>query len=122
MSLRHCCEPGCYVLVRGDIPRCPKHRKQSSVSRSGSRDPFYSRAPWRKLRKRFLAKNPLCAVCFTAGRVKAATDVHHMKPKKDHPELALTMSNLEGLCRSCHSRITRRASKGSGGRSSAGGS
>lgn len=31
-----------------------------------------------------------------------ATMVHHIKPRGEYPELALTLSNLVSLCDACH--------------------
>nr|WP_081831803.1 HNH endonuclease signature motif containing protein [Geomicrobium sp. JCM 19038] len=33
-----------------------------------------------------------------------ANTVHHIKPRKDYPELALTSSNLESICPRCHNK------------------
>jgi 5-methylcytosine-specific restriction endonuclease McrA len=63
---------------------------------------FYCSVPWRRLRAAFLAAHPLCADCRRQGRVTAASEVHHVKERRDHPDLALDWANLEALCRPCH--------------------
>ena len=55
---------------------------------------------WRKLRLMVLREQPLCA----CGRV--ATEVDHIIPIAKAPELRLEMSNLQAMCKSCHSRKT----------------
>lgn len=63
---------------------------------------FYASAAWLRLRSAFLAEHPLCVDCERAGRVTEAKHVHHLKERKDHPELALEWNNLEALCQPCH--------------------
>src|SRR5579864_1183035 len=63
---------------------------------------FYASTPWRKLRAWFLVRNPLCADCLKAGRVTSAAHIHHVKERKERPDLALDPDNLEALCASCH--------------------
>ncbi len=65
---------------------------------------FYNSTAWRKLRAMFLRANPLCVDCEKLGRVTPATEVHHVKDRRDHPESALSPENLEGLCKRCHNR------------------
>jgi 5-methylcytosine-specific restriction protein A len=61
---------------------------------------------WRKLRRAFLEKNPLCFCCEADGRVEAADQVHHRIDRAERPDLAFEWSNLQALCASCHSKIT----------------
>ena len=68
------------------------------------RAPLLSSARWQRLRKMFLAKNPLCAICN-----RAATDVHHIEERTGRPDLAMSESNLQALCHECHSAITAKA-------------
>ena len=62
---------------------------------------------WSEVRKAFLAKNHICAVC--GGSVKL--EVHHKKSYITYPELELDPSNLIVLCESksfginCHEDI-----------------
>lgn len=105
--LRRCSKPGCRVLVRGES-RCERHaqewNRESGKNKSG--DPFYSGKRWRRLRAAKLQNEPLCAKCFKQGKVTAANEVHHVKPRLQHPELSYEWGNLECLCKSCHSRET----------------
>ena len=76
-------------------------------------DPFYSGWAWRAARERALDRDcGLCVWCREAGRTRVdrygrrvpvlATMVHHVKPRKTHPELELVLSNLVSLCDRCH--------------------
>ena len=44
-----------------------------------------------------------CVQCGHRGRI----EVDHIRPVRDAPELAFELSNLQCLCRQCHSRKTR---------------
>lgn len=56
-----------------------------------------------------------CVMCARAGRYvrdragrlcrPRATMVHHIKPIKEHPELALSLDNLMSLCDQCHDEM-----------------
>ena len=74
----------------------------------------YDTQRWRDLRKAFLQRNPLCVDCQKIGRVKAATHVDHVKSAAEHPELAWTWSNLQGLCHSHHSAKTAQVDRAFG--------
>lgn len=81
----------------------PKHSSPPPTSRARQEDKnFYCSKPWRALRAAFLATAPLCADCRKRGRITAAAHVHHVKPRKPFPHLALDIGNLEGLCIPCH--------------------
>lgn len=58
------------------------------------------------MRRLVLAEQPLCAECERQGVTAVASAVHHKRDLRDAPELALDRDNLEGLCESCHNRIT----------------
>lgn len=56
---------------------------------------FYQSPAWRSLRASVLREQPMCA---KPGCTEIARHVHHVKPRKQFPDLALERSNLEGLC------------------------
>ena len=51
---------------------------------------------------------PLCADCEQAGRTTAAEEVHHKVRISLAPEKRLDFDNLLALCKSCHSKRTKR--------------
>jgi 5-methylcytosine-specific restriction protein A len=87
---------------------CDEHRKQCNREYNRtrrddvSRD-FYNSPTWKRLRKAFLAANPLCRTCEKDGRLTLATIVDHRVPIK-HGGAPLDWANLQPLCGSCHSR------------------
>lgn len=65
---------------------------------------------WRKMRRQKLSETPLCERCTKEGRVRAATEVHHIVPiesaigEAEKTRLAYDFSNLQSLCRECHTK------------------
>jgi len=101
-----CAYPGCPELTTGRY--CPRHKKQvehdyNVYGRSPEQKKRYGSA-WRKIRARFLVAHPLCEKCREAGRLTAATEVHHILPLAHGG--TNDEQNLMALCKSCHSRIT----------------
>ncbi|HEL3259255.1 HNH endonuclease signature motif containing protein [Stenotrophomonas maltophilia] len=65
---------------------------------------------WRRIRAVVLAREPLCRCCAGQGRVRAATEVDHI----DGDDGNNADSNLQPLCRPCHSAKTARENGGFG--------
>ncbi|EKZ1926205.1 TPA: HNH endonuclease signature motif containing protein [Stenotrophomonas maltophilia] len=65
---------------------------------------------WRRLRAVVLAREPLCRCCAGQGRVRPATEVDHI----DGDDSNNADSNLQPLCRTCHSTKTARENGGFG--------
>jgi 5-methylcytosine-specific restriction protein A len=63
---------------------------------------FYSSTPWLRVRRSKLLMNPLCVECEGNGLVVAAKHVHHVIDRKQRPDLALDLENLQSLCAPCH--------------------
>jgi 5-methylcytosine-specific restriction protein A len=66
---------------------------------------IYESTRWRKLRALKLRHEPLCRLCPPDYR-RPAVEVDHILPIRDRPDLAWVWSNLQSLCRECHSRKT----------------
>jgi 5-methylcytosine-specific restriction endonuclease McrA len=66
---------------------------------------FYHSKAWRRVRRVVLARDRYrCKPCWRRNQLTVANTVHHIKPLDEYPELALTLSNLESICPSCHNR------------------
>jgi len=73
---------------------------------------FYKCKEWLALRERALKRdNNECQLCKAKGKVGPAENVHHMKEVKTHPELALSLDNLQCLCIPCHNEVHDRLDK-----------
>lgn len=63
---------------------------------------------WVRLRKHILSIYPLCQDCREAGRIEAATEVHHVRPVEEaitfdeKRRLMYDERNLRALCHNCH--------------------
>jgi 5-methylcytosine-specific restriction protein A len=72
---------------------------------------------WQRLRIMALRREPLCRHCKLKGKYEFATEVDHIVPLAAGGEN--TFSNLQALCKSCHSRKTaREQARGKGGSNS----
>ena len=61
---------------------------------------------WKYIRLWFLKAHPLCTDCLLDNKLTPSEEVHHIKALADggtHEE-----TNLMALCKSCHSRRTKR--------------
>jgi 5-methylcytosine-specific restriction enzyme A len=66
---------------------------------------FYKSAAWEKCREVVLIRdNYLCQDCLKQNKITPADMVHHIKELEQHPEVALDLDNLVGLCDSCHNK------------------
>lgn len=61
---------------------------------------------WRKARKLFLERNPLCVECRKEGRLTPATVVDHVIPHRGDQKLFWDEGNWQPLCKEHHDRKT----------------
>jgi len=105
--LRPCNKIGCHSLTEEKY--CDKHRievpKQYEQERGTAAQRGYDSA-WRKARKAYLAKHPLCVHCEAEGRPTLATVVDHIIPHRGDKGLFWDSSNWQPLCKYHHDRKT----------------
>jgi 5-methylcytosine-specific restriction enzyme A len=77
-------------------------RERPSAARRG----YDSR--WRRARRPYLARHPLCVRCHAKGHVVAATVVDHMVPHRGDERLFWDQANWAALCKRCHDGKTAR--------------
>lgn len=66
-------------------------------------DDFLQSYEWRKIRYDALKLNDgRCELCGRSKKDGIILNVDHIKPRKTHPQLALTLSNLQVLCGECN--------------------
>ena len=63
---------------------------------------------WRKARRAYLARHPLCVRCKATGRTVTASEVDHIVPHRGDRKLFWDLTNWQPLCKSCHSRHKQR--------------
>ena len=94
------------LVERGAVCECQVAARRERVAKADAARPSASERgydhEWAKLRKQMLAEYPTCD-CGAP-----AVEVHHVISVRERPDLRLDPSNLQCLCRSCHSRITAR--------------
>jgi len=67
-----------------------------------SGDARYSTAVWKRIRKAVLVEYPVCPVCMHRDVLKASAQVDHIEPHTDGSHEFHDITNLWGLCMSCH--------------------
>lgn len=95
-----CASPGCPLFLP-----CPLHHRERERQVDRQRGSAASRGydrRWRRLREAYLAQNPVCAICEHAP----AIEVDHIEPHRGDIVKFWNFSNLQGLCKSCHSAKT----------------
>lgn len=83
--------------------KCEKQRQPQRDTKTPDERRFYGSAEWKGIRKRHLAREPLCRTCFKDGRVTAANTVDHITPMRDDGN-PRDPSNLQSQCGMCHQR------------------
>ena len=109
---RPCAHPGCQQwAVIGSY--CKAHAAEWQEKLKARRAEFARRADeerasaddrgytfaWRKARKAWIIRHPLCAICG-----KPATDVDHIIPHRGDKKLFWDTNNWQSLCHECHGR------------------
>lgn len=96
---------------------CSKHSKTPLATKAvrfkgAFNHKVYSTKRWKVLRLLALDTMPLCLCCERYGILTPAQEVDHITPiKLDHGG-AYRLSNLQCLCKPCHSRKTTYETKG----------
>ena len=100
--IKHPCNaPGCPALTNDRF--CVEHKGEADRWRGTPAERGYTKT-WAKVRYRKLTQSPLCYCCERAGRVKAATMVHHIKPISAGGSV-LDIGNLMSVCKDCHGEL-----------------
>lgn len=108
-----CRTPGCKELTTSG--RCDAHQRDQYKAQDAGRGSSAARgygAAHRRRRAYVLARDPLCKECLraTPQRLTPSREADHIVPLAEGG--AEDVSNMQGLCRPCHSRKTARSSRG----------
>lgn len=64
---------------------------------------FLQSYEWKRIRMIALKRdNATCTCCGASAKTGAVMHVDHIKSRKEHPELALDLNNLQVLCEDCN--------------------
>ncbi len=96
--MRPCSVPGCGTLVASGA--CEKHRKQADRDRGKTVERGYG-ADHRRLRELKLATDPFCQI-QTECQGAPATEIDHILPISERPDLRLEWSNIQSSCKPCN--------------------
>ena len=102
---RPCRYPGCLHLCEKGI-YCEEHSDYSADRLRGGAAARGYDARWRKARKAFLLRRPLCAECLKNSVLTPATVVDHIVPHRGDHALFWNEQNWQPLCKDCHDRKT----------------
>ena len=102
---RPCRYPGCPNLCESGT-YCPEHSAESPDRLRGNATKRGYDAKWRRARKLFLQRHPLCANCLSQGIVTPATVVDHIVPHRGDRALFWDENNWQPLCKNCHDQKT----------------
>jgi 5-methylcytosine-specific restriction endonuclease McrA len=80
-----------------------KRNKHAAYS---ARKKLYDSAEWKRVRAHILTERVLCELCKAQGRVVPGVEVHHIADLADGGA-PFDADNLQLLCTSCHSIITK---------------
>ena len=86
-------------------PGRSRHAEYDQTRRNPESKRFYGSSAWQRLRVAKLAETPWCESCMTRGDLTPAHLVHHTVEIDEDSSLACEPTNLESMCRSCHSRL-----------------
>jgi len=82
------------------------YSKPIDIKTTEGRKRFYNTKNWHVMRVVVLTEQPYCQECLKKGIKELANEVHHLEDIKTRPDLVLVRSNLESLCKPCHSKKT----------------
>jgi 5-methylcytosine-specific restriction enzyme A len=83
------------------MPRLPIDLKTPQ-----GRQRFYNSREWKAMRIIILTESIYCIKCLEKGIKEYANEIDHIIDIKIRPDLAFVKSNLQALCKACHSKKT----------------
>lgn len=88
--------------VRKKKAKRPKHRAPWKVAHKPAED-FFRSLKWKQLRYLALVNTgSRCQCCGASASDGVVIHVDHIKPRCTHPELELSLDNLQVLCEDCN--------------------
>ncbi len=98
--------------MRSWRPHAGYHRSTAEHSGDAESIAFYHSSAWRRVRKMALQRDKyICQLRLSQKCTTIATEVHHKKPRKQFPDLALDLDNLVSCCWFCHEETKERGQR-----------
>lgn len=92
----------CGELIEGKGSRCDAHRKQTQNATARTRTPQQGYGKqWRRFSRQYRAIHPTCVLCGNPSEHVDHIDGHGPTGPRGYDP-----TNLQALCKSCHSRKT----------------
>lgn len=118
--LRPCTHPGCGGFALPQTARCAKHPYDYDRTTRVNTPSLALAAKirnshrWQCTRAAFRASNPICCDPFKdhLHGPEPTTEVHHVEPLIERPDLAFEWANLRPLCYPCHRKVEARERAG----------
>ena len=101
-ALKNCVIAGCTRLTESGN-YCQIHKPASPKRIKQPHEYLYNTKKWQDIRAWYLRQHPLCVECQ-----QIATEVDHIKAHKGNAELFFSTSNLQSMCKPCHTRKTNK--------------
>lgn len=81
-------------------------RKPIDLNTKYGRAKFYASREWKIIRAIILTEKPFCEICLLDQIKTLSVEVHHIVSLVDAPTRCLDLTNLQSLCKPCHSILT----------------
>jgi 5-methylcytosine-specific restriction protein A len=107
--MQFCSEPNCGQLVEGG--RCQAHASRAARLQHETYarvHRWYVSRRWHYLRLDVLRDEPFCRACRAQGLKVLTVDIDHIRKHDGDQSLFWDRTNLQGLCKRCHTVKTNR--------------
>lgn len=94
------------IINEGEKCNCQQSTFYNNKKSTKEKDLIHSKR-WRDKRKTIIKRDGVCVRCFIKYKIINSDDltVHHIKSRKNHPELMFDDENLVCLCSTCNKQL-----------------
>jgi 5-methylcytosine-specific restriction protein A len=94
-------------MLRPSVRILSPRKRTQRTHENAERNRLYDTSRWRRLRELYFRHRPLCRMCESRGRIRAAHVLDHIHGHgPDWRERFWDVRGLQGLCRECHTEKT----------------
>lgn len=98
------------IIKEGSVCECKKEKRKQYLE-NWEEDPLLNSYKWKKKRKEIIKRDGgICQRCLLKFGIINSEEiqVHHIKSRKNYPELALNDDNLICVCKTCNLQLGTR--------------